>query len=299
MSAAISDSFATLLRRIQPVASEVRARHSHAGTIRQAVRGEFSAVNRREVFGSHTRDTAVHIWSDVDYLAVLGKDDVTRGGGRVRSTATLSRLRKALAARFGGYGTKVKVRTPAVVVEFGRGKGAVDVVPAVWAGTGPRDGYPVFVMPDGRGGWSRTSPQRHAKFIKDEDARARGKLSSTAQLLKAWKYGRRLPVPIHGFHLELLLASEGICLGARSYAECVADALVLLRDRSGRALRDPLGIASSIRVAGTDAKRRDVVSATALAAGRALRAVRLDARGRTEQARRLWNLVFGKSFPAR
>ena len=297
MAASISDSFSTLLRRLPPVASEVRARHSHATTIRQAVRCEFSAFNRLEVFGSHTRDTAVHIWSDVDYLAVLGKDDITRAGSRVRSSATLFRLRKALAARFSG--TKVKIRAPAVVVEFGRGKGAVDVVPAVWAGTGPRDGYPVFAMPDGRGGWSRTGPQRHAKYIKDEDARARGKLTSTAQLLKAWKYGRRSPIPFLGFHVELLLASEGTCLGARSYAECVTDALALLRDRSGRALRDPLGIASPIRLAATDAKRRDAVSAATLAAGRAARAVRLDGRGRTEQARRLWSLVFGGSFPAR
>ena len=299
MSSAISEAFRTLLQRIEPVGTEVRARQSHAATIRQAVRREFPAFNRLEVFGSHTRDTAIHIWSDVDYLAVLGKDDVTRGGKRVRSSATLLRLRKVLAGRFGSYGTKVRIRTPAVVVEFGRGKGAVDVVPAVWAGTGPRDGYPVFAMPDGRGGWSKTSPQRHAKFIKDEDGRARGKLTSTVQLLKAWRYGRRSPIPFLGFHMELLLASEGTCLGARSYAECVADALALLSARSGRALRDPLGIASPVRIAATEAQRRDVASAVSLAAGRAARAVRLDGRGRTEQARRLWGLVFGGGFPAR
>ena len=33
-----------------------------------------------EVIGSHTRDTALHLFSDVDYLAVLSKGDVMRGG---------------------------------------------------------------------------------------------------------------------------------------------------------------------------------------------------------------------------
>ena len=96
MSAAISDSFATLLRRIQPVASEVRARHSHAGTIRQAVRGEFSAFNRLEVFGSHTRDTAVHIWSDVDYLAVLEQLDVNAVGDFLEMASLLIETKSKL-----------------------------------------------------------------------------------------------------------------------------------------------------------------------------------------------------------
>ena len=49
------------------------------------------------------------------------------------SATTLERTKQALQARF--WQTDVWVDGPAVVVNFGQGDGAVDVVPGVWVGT--------------------------------------------------------------------------------------------------------------------------------------------------------------------
>ena len=112
----VAQAFQDVLGAIEPLDSEVEALRSHRKTIRQAMRGEFAGFNRVEPIGSHTRGTAIRRHSDVDYLAVLGKSDVTRGGSRVSSTTTLGRVRSTLQLRFPR--TAVRTDGPAVIVEF-------------------------------------------------------------------------------------------------------------------------------------------------------------------------------------
>jgi hypothetical protein len=189
---------------------------------------------------------------------------------------------------------------PAVVVGFGQGAGAVDVVPGVWVGTtGTSPQYPVYDIPDGAGGWRRTSPQRHAKHLRDEDERTGWKLSRVIKLLKAWKYTRSPKVPVLGFHLELLIASENICVGPKSYQNCLNDSFRLLRDRSGAALNDPLGISGRIAAANTEAQRQALTEAAAYAADKSSRAIDAEVAGRIGEAFEYWNLVFNGEFPSR
>lgn len=176
------------------------------------------------------------------------------GGSRVNSGTTLNRVKKALDSRF--KSTEVWIDGPAVVVGFGKGAGAVDVVPGVWVGTtSTSPQYPVFDIPDGSGGRRRASPQRHTKYLRDEDERSIYKLSKTIRLIKGWKYARAPKVPLFGFHAEMLLASEGVCVGAKSYQNCLLDAFKLVRDCAGKALTDPVGVAELISATATEAQR--------------------------------------------
>ncbi|HEX7069859.1 MAG TPA: hypothetical protein VF190_03590, partial [Rhodothermales bacterium] len=159
MPKTVSEGFQEYLQRLAPSDTEVEKRRSHKKTIEQALVAEFGAFNELLVMGSHTRDSAIHVKSDVDYFAKLGKADVLWGGERVNSSTTLNRVKKALDTRF--KSTDVWIDGPAVVVGFGQGVGAVDVVPGVWTGTtGSSPQYPVFDIPDGVGGWRPSAPQR-------------------------------------------------------------------------------------------------------------------------------------------
>ncbi len=277
------------------------ARQSHKRTIEQAVAAEFENYNSLTIIGSHTRDTAIHELSDVDYFAMLGVKDVIRAGSRVRSTTTLSRLKATLEVRFPT--TPVRIDGPAVVVQFGRG--AVDVVPGIWVGTvgnpglADKAGYPLYEIPNGEGGWLQTSPRRHKKYLCDADDRAVSKLSRTVKLIKCWKYARSPSVPLLAFHLELLLASESVCVGPKSYAAMLLEAFQLLRDRAGEALEDPLDISGEIQAVRTRVQADALMNHADYAADHAERAVEAEDQGNVNEAFRQWDLVFNGEFPAR
>lgn len=176
----------------------------------------------------------------------------------------------------------------------------MDVVPGVWVGTtetSPQ--YPVFEIPDGTGGWRRTAPQRHTKYLRDEDERSGYKLSKTIRLLKGWKYARSPKIPISGFHLELLLAKEQVCVGVKSYQSCLLDAFRLIRDREGKALTDPLGIAGWVAATSTEAQRSALVDHARHAVDKAVAAITAEFAGRLDDAFYYWNLVFNQNFPSR
>ena len=298
MARTIPQAFQLLLSRLDPTAPEDGARLRHGRTIKQGLTSAFSNVSKVEVIGSHTRESAIHVHSDVDYLAVLSKADATRGGSLVRSTTILKRVRDALDGRFPK--TAVRVDGPAVVVAFEGGKGAVDVVPAVWTGTvSQQSGYPKYAIPNAQGGWLETSPQYHGKYITTANQKARGKLASTMRLLKAWKFARQPAIPCLGFHVEMLLASEGTCNGVRSYGGLLVDAFRLLRDRGGRGLNDPKRVSPRIDVARSEAERKRLVTAAAYAADHAERAIRAEAEFKLDEAFRQWDLVFNGTFPGR
>lgn len=293
----VSEGFSTLLERIAPLAAEVEARASHAKVIRQALVSEFGDVSRLELIGSHTRRTAIRGYSDVDFLAVLKKRSVTRGESLVQPSTVLGRVKNALEDRLSGYGTRLGIRGPSVTIEFSQGP--VDVVPGFYNGTTALDGYPVFAIPDAMGAWQDTSPQRHGKFIKEENERSRYTLSPTIRLLKRWKYSRNPAVPCLGFHIELLLAKEAVCVGARKYGECLLDAFRLIRDRDGSQLNDPLGISGRIPAVYTDAQASSLYKAAAYAADHAARAVDAEEGGNVDEAYRQWQIVYNQEFPAR
>jgi hypothetical protein len=298
MARTVSEAFRLLLSQVEPTGPEDSARRSHVRTIKQGLEAEFNSVSKVEVIGSHTRDSAIHIHSDVDYLAVLSKADVTRGGDLVRSSTTLERVRDALEDRLPK--TEIWIDGPAVIVGFGQGEGAVDVVPAFWTGTvSSVSGYPKYGIPDGEGGWLETSPQYHGKYIKDANDKAAGKLATTAKFLKVWKYARDPALPCLGFHVELLLASEGTCNGARTYGGMLLDAFKLLRDRSGRGLNDPRGVSPRVKVIRSEAERKRLVEAATYAADHAGRGITAEVEGKIDEAFRQWDLVFNDEFPAR
>jgi hypothetical protein len=288
-----SMAFATLLRRIQPLASERGAAHRHAQTIQARLATAFN-VRNFQVVGSHARSTAIRSYSDVDYFAVVAREDARWGGRYMTSDTVLDTVRNELRARFPT--TNISRDGQAVVLDFGQADFRVDVVPAIFAEFRPNVG-PIFGIPDGNGGWMTTSPAGHNKFLQTADRRSGGKLKRTAQLIKFWRECRQPRVALSSFHVEMVLARERICEGAKSYAVCLAEAFDVLRRREGRAQTDPLGVAGNIPAARTGTQREGLIAALDWARDHAFRACDAEARGDFAEASRQWDIVFNGRLP--
>lgn len=289
----VAGSFVRLLRRIQPVESELAKAKLHAHSIRRRLETCFE-VKKFLIVGSHSRSTAIRGHSDVDYFVVLSRSEVQWGEGWVNSSTLLKRVRDELSDRF--QHTDVRRDQQAVVVGFAGGEYAVDVVPAVYQG--PTDkGWPVYVIPNGNGAWVRTSPGLHGNYIRKANLRGGGKLRRTAQLLKWWRICRIPSVPLLSFHIEILLAANDLCTGAKSYSTCLADAFHLLSLRECRGLRDPVGLSGHIAAAMSETQRDQACSAVEYASDHAQRAVDAEERRCNDEASRQWNIVFNGQFP--
>lgn len=288
---AVSDRFKTLIERIEPSTTMQQLFDSHRSSVASHLKTVFSA-NKVLLIGSHARGTAVGNISDIDLLLVLSRDEVTRGGVRVSSDTVLNNVRKRLQERYGH--TDIGKDGQAVVVNFSDGKHPVDVVPGVYFGPG-HNNYPLYEIPDGGGGWLKTSPGVHNRYIADADQRSGYKLQRVARLLKFWRACRN--APLNSFHIELALAESGVCTAPRSYAECLADALAGLLQRDGRALRDPMGVSGLVRATSTDAKRQQLVASLRESVVHAREAVKNDGYGSLPEAYRHWDIVFNGNFP--
>lgn len=287
----VSARFATLLGWATPSSAEARGYETHKASVSSTLKSNLDMVTV-DLIGSYARGSAVGGHSDIDLLAVLRTSEVKWGGSWKSSDAVMQTVRKALLARFPD--TDVGRDGQAVVVHFADGDDPVDVVPAVYIGPGPTN-YPKYVIPDGARGWMETSPQAHNRYI--ELRSGGGKLPNVARIAKWWRLSRDVEIPLSGFHVEMLLASQGICSGVRSYAQCFADLLDLLDRRECAALQDPLGVSGYLRAAATDSKRETLCATVASSAERARRAIEAEDDGDLAEAYRLWSLVFNGGFP--
>ena len=291
---AMQHRFQTLLDRITPglVEQSIFAKHRH--TVAARLNWAFTA-HQVFPFGSHIRRTAIAKYSDLDLMLVLRVAEVKWGSGWNLSTTVLNQVREQLQDR---YQRTVVVRDElAIVIDFADGQHPVEVVPAVF--TGLKNGGPTYCIPDGAGGWMETSPHAHNKFIVEADARSVGKLKNVAKLIKYWRVCRTSAIPLNAFHLELRLASEGLCAGVKTYGHCLHDAFRSLYAHDCGALRDPIGISGLIPAADTDAKRERLQSAVAASLGHARAALLAEQDGNGATAIQQWNLVFNGHFPQR
>jgi len=148
----IPESFQSLVSRIAPLQRELDEAKGHADSIRARLQKSFN-LKKFVVVGSHSRETAIRRYSDVDHFAVFSRDEFRIGDRYKRSDTVLNSLRDDLAQRF--RQTSVQRDGPAVVVSFGQGDYSVDVVPAMFWEMN-KDNWPIYYIPDGTGGWRST-----------------------------------------------------------------------------------------------------------------------------------------------
>lgn len=171
-----------------PTASQFDGAKGHKSSI-EARLDYVVGVYRIFEIGSLRHGTGVWRYSDADYLVSL------KGIQPTSPLTMLTKVKDALHARF--TSTTITIRRPAVVCHFS--EGIVADVPGYIAAAG---GY---MIPDPRGGWMKSFPEEHNKYVNEINAkRNTGGAKKLARHLKIWKYQRN--VPVSSCYLEMRAA---------------------------------------------------------------------------------------------
>lgn len=290
----VSSSFQRLISRIEPSVTELASATQHANTIKTRLQASFR-LKKLMIIGSYSRKSYISGSSDIDVFAVLARNEMRWGGSYVNSTTALDNLRKDLEGRYPS--TTIYKDVHAIVVDFSGTRSHVDVVPGFFAEMTSQN-WPLYSMPDGAGRWMRTCPELHNVYIKQKDDASGGKLRRSAQLIKFWRECRSPTIPLTSFHIEMLLAANGVCEGIKSYADCITETLQLLAQRECQALRDPLGIAGDIFATRSYQQRETTLRSIVYSRDHAKAALRAEQYGNVSEAKRQWDIVFNGKFPA-
>lgn len=286
MPRTIDEGFRDFLPKLTPTASETEAAKSHRASIEARLKRDFGLLRFFRI-GSFGNGTSISGYSDVDYLASLGRDKLTDN-----STYSLGKVRDSLDDRFPNTG--VRVSCPAVVVPFGNTKSeTTEVVPGDYIKE--ENGHKVYDIPDCRGGWMRASPDAHNSYVSNINDKLNGKVKPLIRFIKAWKCFR--DVPISSFYLELRVAKYATGESAIIYDIDVKNVLCRLRDSKLADMQDPMGVSGYISACKSDALYKDAMSKLETAATRAEKAREAAEKGNISEAFDYWRLLFNNEFP--
>lgn len=276
---------------LEPTQSELDKYASHQNTVTRRLQTYLDATVLP--VGSHARNTYLRKSSDLDLFAILPSESALWGGNRKTSTTILKNVRSELAARF--RGTEIGKSGPSVLVNFGKGGYAVDVVPAILVSS---ENNGLYEIPSNERGWMRTNPIAHNKFLMTENRASTGKLRKISMLVKYWARCRR-SVSLHSFTSEIILADSGVCRGVKSYGELLRNAFSRLVEYTGRPYPDPLCISESLHLASSESRRRQLYGVLQTSLERLDAALEAERCGRIREALGHYQIVFNRNFPIR
>jgi hypothetical protein len=225
-------------------------------------------------------------------MAVFRKEEFMWGDKLISSDTILGRLVADLKDRFPR--TQVRRDKLAAAIDFGGSKLSLDVVPAIFKSF--HLARPVYLIPNGKGGWLETSPATHDRYFAKEQARSGNKLRRVSQLLKWWRHGRQQPIPISSFYVDMILASQQMCGGVKSYATCLLEFFQFLDHHKCPSLIDPCGVAGRITATPTFAQREALTRAVSYARMHAELALAWEAKRNHAEANHQWSLVFNDTY---
>jgi len=286
MPRTVDEGFRDFLPKLTPSGGESDAAKSHRASIEARLKRDFG-LRRFVRIGSFGNGTSISGYSDVDYLASLGRDTLTNN-----STYSLGKVRDALADRF--QNTNVRVSCPAVVVPFGTKKSeTTEVVPADYIEE--EHGFYVYDIPDCQDGWMRASPDAHIAYVVSVNDKLGCKVKPLIRFLKAWKFYRS--VPISSFYLELRVAKYASGETSIVYDIDVKRVLRMLWDGQLASMQDPMGVSGYIPACKSDALKADALSKLGTAVVRAEKALEAKDKGYIADAFEWWRLLYNNEFP--
>ncbi len=290
MARTVNEGFLEFLKRLAPTQAQRDAGAKHRTSVRSALESKLDVINFFET-GSFSHGTGVRGHSDTDVLVSIRND---RPGS---SYTALNWVKDALKQRFPL--TLVMIRRPAVVVQFGSGYEAWEVIPGFITGRGGASQI-VYDIPGPSAGaaWIDSSPKSHLSYVNDCNKKpSKGNAKSLARLVKAWKYYR--DVPISSFYLEMRCAQHVASVDPYIHVWDLCLLLEKLKSHQLAAMNDPRGASGRIHACSSDSKREDALSKLSTAASRARSA--LDAYKADDPSTAFYylDLLFGGKFPSR
>jgi hypothetical protein len=234
------------------------------------------------LIGSASKGTIVRPLDDIDVLAIFSNENGVWEKYKWDSQSFLYRIRRA----YDGLATaQVGARGQAIRVFFQSG-GHVDVAPVFMLYT---DAYH---LPSGNGSWILTSPFIANRWFSEKNASLSYNLAPLVRLLKKWNiaHSKRL----RSFHLETMAGQAFSSLSSNRRTSLQkffewAGAYIDVSDPG----RQSGALSSYLTWTGRDEVRRLFDTAE----DQATRAIAAEEAGNHEEAKRLWRIVLGSSFP--
>lgn len=195
--------------------------------------------------------------------------------------------------------TTVKIRRPAVVIEFGGGYETWEVIPGFLTNRGGKDQL-VYDIPGPNTGsaWIDAAPKEHLAYVnKCNEKPHKGDSKDLARLIKAWKY--YCNVPVSSFYLEMRCAQHVKTQSSYLHVWEVCSVLEKLDNHQLAAMNDPMGASGRIYACSTESTRVDALSKLKTAAMRARKALEAYRAEDTNTAFYYLDMLYGGQFPAR
>lgn len=288
MPTTVPDGFDMFLTWLTPTSTETQNAKSHRASIESCLKNNFG-LRRFFRIGSFGNGTSVSGYSDVDYFASIPRDQL-----KLNSTTTLNQVQAALNARFPNTG--VHVDQPTVVVPFGTDPSeTTEIVPVDYMGEHATLKVKLYDMPDGMGGWKRTSPEAHNDYVDYVDDKLNGEVKPLIRFIKAWKFYR--DVPISSFYLEMFTAVYAAKESSIIYSMDVRRVFDLLWQTQLGSVTDPMGISGSIAACTDETAKQDALTKLGRAVTRAVNARDAERADKISEAFDRWNKVYNNEFP--
>ncbi len=267
---------AEVTAKYTPSSSQFDGAKGHRESIQNRLNNSFGLHELFET-GSLRHGTGVWLYSDADYMASL------KGVKPSSEWTTLNKVKQELQTRFPS--TTIVVRRPAVVCKFSDGD--VEVTPAY-----PIEGQGGYWIPDPLGGWMKTHPKEHNKYVNDANRKHNGAAKKLARQAKTWKY--KCNVPVSSCYLEMRAAKyadgESAWLPVLDLYRFL-DGLLSQRLAS---MNDPTGLGSRFNATSSDSNHVDAISKLTTAVSRARKAWSFESEGKQIDAITQLKLLFNQ-----
>ncbi len=287
MAMTIPEAFDAFHTRLTPTITETQNAKSHRASIEACIKSNFG-LNRFFRTGSFGNGTSISGYSDVDYFASIPRENLKKDSG-----ITLHQAEKILDTRFPQTG--VKIDAPAVVIPFGTDPAeTTEVVFADYIGTDTKYGKSMYEIPNGIGGWMRSSPDAHNYYVDYFNDKLGKKVKPLVRFIKAWKYYRM--VPISSFYLEIFVTRYAAAEESILFSIDVKRIFEQLAVGQLPDIDDPMGVSGKISACKA-ADRADVLEKLGRAVIRAKNARSSEEAGKISDAFDWWNKVYNDGFP--
>ena len=266
---------------------ETDAVRSHRKSINDCLVRVFGITNFFRT-GSTGSGTSICNYSDTDFFAVFPS-----GKMFTDSSTMLNHVKNILEITFPR--TRIYVDSPAVVIPFGTLEVEnTEVVPAKIVDF--KNGNTIYEIPNGFGGWMKSSPLAHNSFINLQNDRLSKKAKPLIRFIKAWKYYNN--VPLKSFYVEMFIFNYLRTISSVVYSIDIKIIIEKLYYSNINEIEDPTGISGMISPCQYEFQKEEVKSKILSAYTRVKFAREQEEKGNYSDAFYWWNEFYNKKFPS-
>jgi len=286
----VAEAFAKFRGKISiPTEKETKDASRRQKEIRSIMDGEFH-VDRDFLSGSYARWTKTKPLKDVDIFCVLGGDDKKHRDED--PSVILTEVSRIMGTEYGAENVNIQTRSVGIAFKNTAEEEIMsfDVVTAFDA-----DNH--YDVPDTKSAdkWTKTDPEIHKDLARDKHAAYSSEWKGLVRMIKTWNREHERPVK-PSFLLEVMALElfDGDFGGDYRYE--LKGFFATAAERILDVWPDPAGLGPDVSMRMNSFEKDAAKTALQNASDQCLRAIQLERGGKTGDALRVWQEIFGQQF---